>query len=216
MNEYIKISTKLTSSIMLIPLAVVIISCASWPKIGTSKENTSSVAAAEKKGGINKTDNYCEITACIGEIKDECEMRIGVMKNYDATVQADNDDGYILKVDKAISVEFLKDWILKDSLSLNRLGSGDKLFYRKYKEENTEYYARYSSNLLRVMRKIRLDEQAPGYKFTFRQIIHAAEALVQKDKTQLGQETLIVKKRVFQKVPLDPFFISPIKHRELY
>ncbi len=210
MRNSIRIPPEILSVMMLILLSGIVMSCAS---LGTGKEGKSSdIASAQKEG----SGSYCEIIVCIGEIKDECEMRIGVMKNYEATIQTDNSKSYILEVEKAVSIKYLRDWMLKDALSLQRLGSGDELLYRKYKGENIEYYARYHSDLLLVTRKIRLDEQAPGYIFTYEQIFKAAEALVQKDRAQLGKETLLVKRRLFQKEPTDSFFISPIKQKDLY
>lgn len=204
------------SRIILIILVCTVMSCGSASLVNRSKEGASLAIPTEKKEGIDRTNSYCEIIACVGEIKDECEMRIGIMKNYDATIQKEKDGRYMLKVDKAISIEYLKDWRLQDSLSLGRFGSGDKLLYRTYKGVSAEYYARYHSSLLKVTRKIRLDEDAPGYKFTFMQIFQAAETLAHKNKTQVGQETLFVKRRTFQKVPADSFFISPIQHSDLY
>jgi hypothetical protein len=202
--------------IILIIIASVLISCASAFPPEKSKEGTSSTMTAEKKEETDKTNSYCEIIACVGEEKDECEMRIGVMKNYDATIQQEGGGSYVLRIDKAISIEYLHDWMLQDSLSLARFKSGDKLFYRSYKQAHTDYYARFHSSLIRVTRTIRLDEQAPGYKFTFRQMFQAAEALVHKNKAQLGAETLFAKRRSFQKEPTDTFFKSPIRHEDLY
>jgi hypothetical protein len=203
-------------TVMLIILPVAIMSCSAFLKSGKAHEDISSAAATEQQSVNKEKNRYCEITACIGEIKDECEVRIGIMKNYDATVNTKDGGDYILKVDKAMAIEFLKDWILKGSLTLNRLGAGDKLLYRTYAEENSDYYARHYSSLVRVMRKISVDEQAPGYKFSFRQLFAAAESMLQKDKVQLGQETLMVKKRIFPESPVDPFFASPIQQMELY
>ena len=209
-------SARMTWCIALIVLTSGVMSCASSSQSGRSKEGASSAIIEAKKEGMNTAHNYCEIIACIGEIKDECEMRIGIMDNYDETILQEGGGSYVLKIDKAISIEYLKDWMLKDSLSLDRFKSGDKLLYRSYKEANTEYYARLHSSLLRVTRKIRLDEQAPGYKFTFRQIFQAAEALVHKNKAQLGAETFFAKRRAFQKAPSGSFFISPIRQKDLY
>jgi hypothetical protein len=204
-----------SSKTILILLASSLISCASVSLPGNSKEGTSSALIAEKREGID-TANYCEIIVCVGKIKDECEMRIGIMDNYDATIRQEDGGSYVLKIDKAILIEYLIDWMLQESLSLNRFKSGDKLLYRKYKEASADYYARFHNSLLRVTRKIRLDEQAPGYKFTFGQIVQAAESLRHTNRTQLGTETLLVKRRTFQKAPSDSFFISSIKHADLY
>jgi hypothetical protein len=203
-------------TVMLIILSVEIMSCSAFLKSGKANGDIASVAAPQPQPGDQEKNRYCEITVCINEIKDECEMKIGIMKNHDATVKTKNGADYILKVDMAMAIEFLKDWIMKDSLTLNRLGGGDKLLYRTYAEESSEYYARHYSSLLRVMRKISVDEQAPGYKFSFRQLFQAAEAMLQKDKAQLGQETLMVKRRTFPESPVEPFFASPLKQMELY
>jgi len=219
MRKGIRRSVQLPSvgiAVMLIILPVAIMSCSAFLQSGKAQRDISSAAATEQQSGNKEKNRYCEITACIGEIKDECEVRIGIMKNYDATVKTKNGGDYILTVDKAISIEFLRDWFLKDSVTLNRLGGGDKLLYRTYTEKDSEYYARYYSSLVRVMRRISLDDQAPGYKFSFRQLFHAAESMLQKDTVQLGRETLMVKKRIFPELPVDPFFVSPIQQMELY
>ena len=219
MRKGIETSIKLPSvriTVMLIIFSVEIMSCSAFLKSGKANRDTSSVAAQQQQSGDKEKNRYCEITVCINEIKNECEMRIGIMKHYDATVNTKTGGNYILKVDKAIAIEFLKDWILKDSLTLNRLGGGDTLLYRTYAEESSEYYARHYSSLVRVMRKISLDEQAPGYKFSFRQLFQAAESMLQKDKAQLGQETLMVKRRTFPESPVEPFFVSPLQQMELY
>jgi len=219
MRKGIETSIQLPSvriTVMLIILSVEIMSCSAFLKSGKANRDISSVAAPQQQPGDKEKNRYCEITVCINEIKDECEMRIGIMKHYDATVNTKTGGNYILKVDKAMAIEFLKDWILKDSLTLNRLGGGDTLLYRTYAEESSEYYARHYSSLVRVMRKISLDEQAPGYKFSFRQLFQAAESMLQKDKAQLGQETLMVKRRTFPESPVEPFFVSPLQQMELY
>ena len=203
-------------TVMLIILSVETMSCSTFLKSGKANGDISSVAAPQQQPGDKEKDRYCEITVCINEIKDECEMKIGIMKTHDATVKTKNGADYILKVDMAMAIDFLKDWIMKDSLTLNRLGAGDKLLYRTYAEASSQYYARHYSSLLRVMRKISVDEQAPGYKFSFRQLFHAAESMLQKDTVQLGRETLMVKKRIFPELPVDPFFVSPIQQMELY
>ena len=59
---------------------------------------------------------------------------IGVMKNYDATILQEDGGSYVLRIDKAISIEYLQDWMLQDSLSLDRFKSGDKLVYKNYKQ----------------------------------------------------------------------------------
>jgi hypothetical protein len=193
------------SRIMLLIIAGAAISCAAASPPGN----------AGKPEVMDPANMYCEMIVCVGALKDECEMKIGVMKNYDAPVQREG-GATVIKIAEAISVAYVKDWMLQDSLSLDRFKSGDTLLYRNYKEANPDYYARYQSSLLKVKRAIRLDEQAPGYKFTFRQLFASARALVRKNKTQLGAETLLVKRRSYSKRPSNPFFTSPINPTDMY
>jgi hypothetical protein len=200
---------------MLLILACAAISCAAASPSGKAGEAAESAPHAGNPAVMNPANMYCEMIVCVGELKDECEMRIGVMRNYDARVEREGGTT-VINIAEAISVAYLKDWMLHDSLSLDRFKSGDTLLYRHYKEENADYYARYQSSLLRISRAIRLDEQAPGYKFTFRQLFASARALVRKNKTHLGAETLLVKRRSYPTRPSDPFFTSPIKSADMY
>jgi hypothetical protein len=212
-RQFMMLSGK--SRIMLLILAGAAISCAAAFPSGKAGQAAVSAPQAGTPEVMDPANNYCEMSVCVGALKDECEMKIGVMNNYDAPVQREGGTT-VIKIAEAISVTYLKDWMLQDSLSLDRFKSGDTLLYRSYKEANSDYYARYQSSLLRVNRAIRLDEPAPGYKFTFRQLFASARALVRKNKTQLGAETLLVKRRTYPKRPSNPFFTSPIKPTDMY
>jgi hypothetical protein len=187
------------------------LSYASSSEANKSAVGNASNMAVEETAGFEKGNNFCEIIACIGEIKNDCEMKIEVMINPGPAVKSDIDESYVKQIRQAINITFLKDWQFESSkLTKPCLRKEDLISYKKYKGGEPDYDISHFVRLFSVSQKMRLEQNVKECDFTYDELFQMADGLVQQDKAQLCREAILVKSRVFKKIPLDTFIESPI------
>ena len=216
MRECVKIMPKKFYSLVLMVSIGAAIFYGTASASDSTKKGSEVKMPAEKKEVSAKEGNGCEILACIGEIKGDCEMSIGIMRNTDPAIQSDFDETHVQIIEKAVTVQFLKDWP-PDSTTIKKpcFGKDDKVSYKKYKNKESEYHVSHFDASFAIPRKMTLDQKIGECDFTYGELLKAVEGLEHQDKAQLGKETILVKSREFKQLPDKAFFQGPIK-REPY
>jgi len=211
MRTRVKVLVKQLSSLVLMVIVAVGLFYASSAEVNKSAVGSSSNTPAEKKEVFEKGNNSCEIIACIGEIKNDCEMKIEVMVNPGPAMKSDIDEGYIKEASKAITVKLLKDWPQEGSKLIKPcVGKDDLISYKKYKDREPDCDVTHFTHLFSVSKKMRLEQNVGECDFSYDELFQVAEGLVQQDKAQLGKETILVKSRIFKQLPFETFIESPI------
>lgn len=214
MKTGVNLRAKLLSSLVLIVIVTIGFSYASASEVNKSAMGNASPTPIEKNIGFDKGNNACDIIACIGEIKDECDMKIEVMINPGPEPQSDIDESFIKKIRKAINIKFIKDWPFDSSkLAKPCLQKDDLISYKRYKVEGADHdiiTLTHYFKIFSISQTMQLEQNVRECDFTYDELLQMAEGLVQQDKAQLGKETILVKSRRFQQVPIETFFESPI------
>lgn len=199
------------SSMVVMVIVTVALSSDSSTEVNKSAVDSTSNTPEEKREGFDKENNFCEITACIEKIKNDCEMRITVMINPGPARESDIDESYIKVISKSITITLLKDWPTESSKVENPcLGKGGRVSYTKYKNQEPAHDVSHFVAIFGAQRKITLEQKIGECDFTYDELFQVAEGLVQQNKVQLGKETILVKWRGFQELPPATFIKSPI------
>ena len=193
-------------------LVIIIFTCStsygSSPEVSKSAPDNKANKLVDKKSGFEMGNNSCVISACLGKIKDKCEMNIETMINSGPSVKSDIDENYFKEIRKVIKITLLNDWPLSSTATKSCLGKDDVLSYKIYK--NNEHEISHVPGLLRVPQKVKLEQHVGECDFTYDELFQMAEGLVWQDSAQLGKDAIMVKHRLFKQSPLEDFIESPI------
>ncbi len=191
-------------------MLLVLIITSSISYSASSQINKSATMSAENQSGFDKGNNSCDIIACIGEIKDACEMKIEVMVNPGPALKSNIDEKYSKELSKVINIKFLSDWPDANSTKKPCLHKDDMTSYKIYKDKDQSYDVSHYSALFKVSKKMSLEQKVGDCSFTYDDLFQAAENLVRRDTAKLGTESLLVKSRSFIQMPLQTFIESTI------
>ena len=83
-------------------LVIIIFTCStsygSSPEVSKSAPDNKANKLVDKKSGFEMGNNSCVISACLGKIKDKCEMNIDTMINSGPSVKSDIDENYFKEI----------------------------------------------------------------------------------------------------------------------